>query len=238
MLKKLPQNLLSLLNLEIRMILRNKKPLNNLYQILIIYILSVLAFNYTQNNPFNNSLFFFMVVSLLSSSFILGHGIFMLTWESTYFSFLLTRKISINNFFRAKLCLFIISSILFSFISVPIIIICGGNVLLYLSFLIFNIGLIPILLESVSFFNNERASLDRGIFFNYEGYGLWQYLLFVSELMLPGIIYIVVSKYWSTSVALLTLFIIGSVGMILLIFYPRLFFNKKKYNIIQGFNQK
>jgi len=109
---------------------------------------------------------------------------------------------------------------------------------MYLSFLVFNIGLIPILIITVSLYNNERASLEKGIFFNYEGYGLWQYLIFISELVLPGIIYVVVAKIWSVSGALFVLFIIGSIGMIILMVHPSLFFIKRKYKVIKGFNQK
>ena len=226
------------MNLELRMIIRNKKPLNNLYQIFLIYVFSILIFIYVKDNPLKDSLVFFMIISLMSSSFILGHGIFLLTWESTYFSFFMTRKISIPDFFKSKLSLFILSSIMFSFINIPVIILFKWSILMYLSFLIFNVGLIPILVISVSLFNNERASLDKGIFFNYEGYGLWQYLIFISELMLPGVIYIIVTRMWSVSGALFILFFIGSLGIIILMFYPSLFFNKRKYQIIKGFIQK
>jgi hypothetical protein len=235
---KLHLRLFRYIQLEFNMILRNKKPLNNLYQILLIYIFSILVYIYTCNNPLKNSLVFSMIVSIMSSSFIMGHGIFLLTWESTYFCFLMTRKISIQSFFRAKLLMFILSAILFSLINIPIILIAGGNFFMYISFLMFNVGIIPIFLVSISFYNSERASLDRGIFFNYEGYGMWQYLVFIFELMLPGIIYIGISRIWTIFGALLTEFIMGILGMIFFILSPSLFFCKRKYQIILGFNQK
>jgi len=235
---RLIRSVLSYIILELRMILRNKKPLNNLYQIFLIYLFSVCVLIYAHDTPLKDSLVFLMIMSLMSSSFILGHGIFLLTWESTYFSFFMTRKISLQDFFKSKMLLFIISSIVFSFTSIPVILIFKWSLLMYLSFLIFNIGLIPILVITVSLFNNERASLEKGVFFNYEGYGLWQYLIFIAELMLPGVIYLVVSRIWSVSGALFILFFIGSLGMIILMVYPSLFFNKRKYRIIKGFIQK
>jgi hypothetical protein len=150
----------------------------------------------------------------------------------------MTQNISLNSFFRAKQCLFILSAILLSLINIPIIIIVKGNLLLYTSFLVFNIGILPLLVISVSFFNNERASLDKGIFFNYEGYGMWQYMLFILELMLPGIIYIGISRVWSINGAIFILSLIGIIGIVALANYPSLFFLSRKYQIILGFSKK
>ena len=240
--EKYRTNLFSFLYLEMIMIIRNRKSLSNFYQILILYALSVLVYFYINSNPLNNSLnnslVFLMIVSLMSSSFILGHGIYLLTWESTYFCFLMTRYISLKAFFRAKWILFIISAILFSVINIPIIVLLGGNLFLYISFLFFNLGIIPIFIVSISFFNNERASLDRGIFFNYEGYGLWQYLLFIFELMLPGLAYLFVSFVWSSSGAVFTVFSLGLLGILIFILYPYLFFYKRKHIIVLGFKKQ
>lgn len=224
--------------LEINMIIRNKKPINNLFQIFFLYIFSIFVFIYLSKKGLNNSLMFFMIISLMSSSFILGHGIFLLTWESTYFYFFMTHNISLQSFFRAKHFLFIISAIMFSLINIPVMIIVKGNLLLYGSFLVFNIGFLPLLVISVSFFNNERASLDKSVFFNYEGYGMWQYMLFILELMLPGIIYMGISRVWSINGAMFILSLIGTSGLVALTFYPGLFFLSRKYQIILGFSQK
>jgi hypothetical protein len=220
------------------MILRNKKPLNNLYQIFLIYLFSVIVYIYICNNNLSDSIIFYMVVSLMSASFILGHGIFLLTWESTYFCFFMTRKISIRSFFQAKYLLFFLSAIALSVFNVPVIILTGGSLLMYFAFLIFNIGTLPILIVSASFFNNERASLDKDIFFNYEGYGIWQYLLFLLEIILPGLIFSEVSKIWSKNVALFAISFLGIIGLTFLIFLPCLFFSKRRYPMISGFNQK
>jgi hypothetical protein len=232
------KNTFEFILLELNMILRNRKPLNNLYQILLIYLFSILVYIYFCNKAINSSLAFYMILSLMSSSFILGHGLFLLTWESTYFNFIMTRKISIQSFFAAKYYLFLMSALILSIINIPIIIVVRGNLFLYFSFLIFNIGMIPILLISVSFYNNERASLGKGVFFNYEGYGLWQYTIFVFEVMLPGIIYMGILSIWSKYGALLILILSGFIGMTIFILNPRLFFSFRKYRIIEGFNQK
>jgi hypothetical protein len=232
------KNTFEFILLELNMILRNRKPLNNLYQILLIYLFSILVYIYFSDKAINSSLAFFMILSLMSSSFILGHGLYLLTWESTYFNFIMTRKISIQSFFAAKYYLFIISAIILSLINIPTIIVVRGNILIYLSFLIFNIGMIPIILISISFYNNERASLGKGVFFNYEGYGLWQYTVFIFEVMLPGIIYISILKIWSIYGALLILLLLGFLGITISILNPRLFFSLRKYHIVEGFNQK
>jgi hypothetical protein len=231
-------NIADFILLELRMIRRNKKPLNNLYQILIMYLFSILVYVYLFKSALNNSLTFFMIVSLLSSSFIVGHGLFLLTWESTYFIFIMTRKISMSLFFTAKFILLLISALILSLINIPILYIIGGNIMIYTSFLIFNIGIYPLLIKSIAFFNNERASLARGVFFNYEGYGMWQYILFIFVVMLPGLLYLIIIRFWSVPVAIIIEILLGIFGIVLNMVYPSLFFFQRKYKIIDGFSQK
>jgi len=56
--------------------------------------------------------------------------------------------------------------------------------------------------------------------------------------LLPGIVYTVVSRIWSVAGALFIVGFLGIIGIIILIFYPDLFFCKRKYQIILGFNKK
>jgi hypothetical protein len=227
-----------LISLELKLIVRNRKALNNFIQIIIIYLtLAVYYYFFSQTIP-ETSLLKLMIISLLSSIFILGHGLYLLTWESTYFGFLMTRKLSMNSFFLAKFFLFSLSGIILSIISIPLILLSKGNLFQYLSFLIFNVGVLPLIVVSVSFFNNERASLDKGIFFNYEGYGLWQYFVFLFEIMLPGLVFILLNIFWTDTYAYLLITIIGFFGIIIFLRKPILFFNHRKYKIIQGFNQR
>jgi hypothetical protein len=238
MIRSITSSLFPYIYLEITMIVRNKKPLNNLFQILLLYIFSIFILILTYNKSLNTSLMFLMVLSLMNSSFVLGHGVFLLTWESTYFSFLMTHKISLQSFFRAKYVLFILSAIILSFINIPLILIVKSNIWLYLSFLVFNVGVLPLLVVVVAFFNNERADLDRSILLNYEGYGMWQYTILIFELMLPGFIYIGISSIWSVYGALFILCFLGILGIMITTFFPCLFFLNRKYQIIHGFNTK
>jgi hypothetical protein len=232
------RNSLVFLSLELKMLRRNKKPLNNLLQIILVYIFSVGAFFFILKHSLVNTLPFLMIISLMSSSYILGYGVYFLTWESTYFSFFMTRPILLQTFFLAKFITFIFSVIFLTLINIPLLIWLNGDFLLYFSFLIFNLGILPIIIASISFLNNERASLSKGIFFNYEGYGLWQYLIFLFEVLLPGIIYLWISKFRSMQFACIVLVSIGILGVIYFIKNPILFFKSRKYRIIYGFNRK
>ena len=232
------QSTTTFLLLEVKMILRNKKPLHNLYQTILMYI-SVILLLLHLNNSISVPMFFnVLIVNMMSSMFILAHGIYLLTWESTYFSFLVTRKVSFHSFFKAKYSLFALSAAVLSLINIPILIFVKESLLLYLSFLVFNIGITALLVVSASLFNNERASLDRGIFINFEGYGFWQYLVFIVELMLPTFIYLSISKAWNPNAAMIIIFVFGIIGIIILSYSPSLFFLERKYKIINGFNKK
>jgi hypothetical protein len=227
-----------LIDLEFKLIARNRKALSNFIQIIIIFMTLAIYCILNRQNISDLFLPHLMIVSLLSSIFILGHGLFLLTWESTYFGFLMTRNISMRIFFLAKFFLFSLSGIVLSFISIPVILFSKGDLLQYLSFLIFNLGVLPLFVVAFSFFNNDRASLDKGIFLNYEGYGLWQYIVFLLEIMLPGLVYLFIKFFLTATYAYLMLNLIGITGIIIFILNPKLFFNTRKYKIIHGFNQK
>ena len=224
--------------LEVKMILRNKKSLHNLYQIILMYIFMIFLLFHANHSISDNFLGKVLIINMMSCLFMLAHGIYLLTWESTYFSFLITRKVSFHSFFKAKYSLFALSATFLSLINIPILIFVKESLLMYFSFLIFNIGITALLVVSVSLFNNERASLDRGIFINYEGYGFWQYLVFIVEFLLPAFIYISISKIWSPDAAMIILIISGTIGIFIISYSPALFFLKRKYKIINGFNKK
>ena len=225
------------------MLLRNKKSINNLGQIIILYIFSLLIFILKAKTSFRESIFYFIILSLMSGAFIVGHGVYLLTWESTYFNSLITKTVSLKQFFRSKFWLFSFSALFFTIFNILLLIVSDNSsfIFLYLSFLFFNVGIISPVVILVSLFNNERAALDKGIFFNYEGYGAWQYLMLFLELSIPGILYFIFSYLVSTMGAIIIIGLLGIIGIILTNFLNSLIiklFNKRKYLIIDGFNKK
>ncbi|MBE9469060.1 MAG: hypothetical protein IMY72_12175 [Bacteroidetes bacterium] len=223
--------------LEIKMILRNKKSKNNLFQIILCYIFALLIFSITPQKS-NNTFFFFCGYSFLSAIFMFGHGIYLLTWESTYFDGLITKKINIRTYLLSKYHLFLYSSVILSLIAILFLFLANFDIIIFVSFSLFNIGVTSLIVIYFATFNNDRATLNKNLFFNYEGYGVWQYLLFVFEILLPVIIYKILIITFDELTAKL---IISSLGIVFICsnkFWINLIaksFKNKKYKILSGY---
>ncbi len=226
--------------LEIRMLLRNKKPKNNLFQIILGYVFLLLILFFTTKKS-NNTLSLFGIYSFLSAFFMFGHGVYLLTWESTYFDGLITKKINIKTYLLSKYHLFLYSSIISSLITILFSFLIEFDRILFLSFALLNIGVTSLIVIYFATFNNDRADLNKSIFLNYEGYGFWQYLLFIFEILLPVIIYKILIIAFDELTAKL---IISSLGIVFIFsnkFWINLIaksFKKRKYKILSGYKSK
>lgn len=220
--------------LEIRMLLRNKKPKNNLFQIILGYVFLLLILFFTTKKS-NNTL---IIYSFLSAVFMFGHGIYLLTWESTYFDGLITKKINIKTYLLSKYHLFLYSSIIISLITILFSFLIEFDRILFLSFALFNIGVTSLSVIYFATFNNDRSYLNKSLFFNYEGYGIWQYLLFIFEISLPVIIYKILIIPFDELTAKL---IISSLGIVFIFsnkFWINLIaksFKNRKYKILSSY---
>ena len=148
--------------LEVFMIARNKKPRQNFYQIVLIYLL-LLFFLYVINQKSSISIyradfFYSFLLTALSGIFIFLHGLFLLTWDSTYFEGLNINIFDVKSFFKAKYYLLFTSTILFFLLTLPPLLFIDKKLLLrFISVTIFNGGCSSFLIIFYSLFNNELS---------------------------------------------------------------------------------
>ena len=224
--------------LEIKLILRNKRPRQTIciYPIFPLYlILSLLQREQNQ----------FLILMVLSFSFgllSLLYGQYVFSWESSFFEIIMAKKIKFGEYVQAKYYFMIILSFIVFIVHVPIFILFFRHYIfsLFVMF-IFTIGVTNFIVLFSGVFNDGRIELNESFLFNYQGLNFNQLILPLIVLAIPlGFFYLlkVLNIVYLGNIILLL------IGLVLLTFHNwwieniilRLF-KKKKYQNIEGYRK-
>jgi len=225
-----------LIGLELKLILRHKRPRNSLVMsgLLLFYGL----FFYTQDGFQElNGMFLFAGV-FVTGSFFINHGQFLLSWESGYFDFIMTRRSNIRQYFEAKYYMFVVACTI-AFVASTGYAYFGVEIILFnLAAYLFNIGIgIPFVMR-IAMYSPKKIDLNKGAAFNYEGVGAAQFLIALPVLGLPYVFYGPLAAFGYGNYGLLLVALIGLVGFLLrnkTIEYLTSSFTKNRHKIAAGF---
>jgi len=225
-----------LIGLELKLILRHKRPRNSLVMsgLLLFYGL----FFYTQDGFQElNGMFLFAGV-FVTGSFFINHGQFLLSWESGYFDFIMTRRSNIRQYFEAKYYMFVVACTI-AFVASTGYAYFGVEIILFnLAAYLFNIGIgIPFVMR-IAMYSPKKIALNKGAAFNYEGVGAAQFLIALPVLGLPYVFYGPLAAFGYGNYGLLLVALIGLVGFLLrnkTIDYLTSSFTKNRHKIAAGF---
>jgi len=177
---------------------------------------------------------------MISGMFVLSYGQFMSGWEGSHFDRLLSERISVHNYYYAKLWLFWPICTLMYILSIPYFVFSWKIVFINLMALFFNLGVTPLIIFFFSLYNYKKIDMSGGAAFNWQGMSAKQFVLMLPIILIPIIIYLPFSIFGSEIYGQIA---VGATGLINLIFMKRwvnLFakeFQKKKYKIAAGFRE-
>lgn len=227
-----------LLRIEIKMILRNKRPKSMFYMSILFLFY---GFIFYQNKTLDNYMILIFTGLFLPSLFAINHGQFFFSWESSFFDSYLTNKIAIFNYIKSKYLFYLILSLLGYVLTLPYAIISYKIGIINGAILLFNIGISSIIIIFFCTYNAERINLGKSQFMNYEGTGLGQFLLLVPIIGIPMLIYYIFKIF---NIPQYTYYALGGIGIIGIAFNKYLLqilikqFKKRKYKMALGFRQK
>lgn len=171
---------------------------------------------------------------------ILTYGQFMFAWQSAHFDGLLTNKIDLKNFIKAKFLLFTIASIIITLLASFYGFLSPKLLLLHLAAFLYNIGFGTVIVLYFATLNYKRLEINKSASFNWQGVGATQWILGFPFLLLPILIYLPFGltdkPYWG-------LFAVGIFGLVNLLmrgFWVNLItakFEKQRYKIAEGFRE-
>ena len=227
------------LQLDLKLILRNKRPKTTVYMSFLLLAYGLLFY---PNPSYQNMPAMFVFVGIfMTGIFMINFGQFIPAWDSSYFNMMMAQNIPMKQYLASKVGLMTFSIIVLGILTSPYAYF-GWNIFwLNLACAIYNLGVnIPLLLFATSF-NKKRIDLDKSPFMNYQGTGAAQWLIALPLMVLPLLIWYVTYLISTEIIATSLLAIFGFIGLLLRnILMDKIvsLYKKQKYAMINGFKQQ
>jgi len=224
-----------LIRLDLRLILRNKRP-RTMLLIGAIFIMYPLL----MDSLLENTVATVFIGSLVTAYMALQYGQFTMAWESSFFDLLIGSPVSMREWYQAKYYLFSIMILLTLALCSAYALIEPAVLPIFIACALFNIGVLNWGLLFLSTRNGRKIDADRSAFFNYEGVNLNQFIVVVPAMFSATLLFAGLEVILGTVAALTVL---GSIGLIGIIFRERMIdlitdeFMRRKYHLSASFKK-
>lgn len=225
-----------LILLEIKLWWRNKRTKSMLYMLpLFIFY----GFFFYPIPEYRNQYGFLIFVGIfMSGGLMMNYLNYAFGYESNYFDGILTRKIDMTRYIRAKLTIGILICTFCYIITVPYVFIGRHFLLINTVTFLFNIGFLSYLLLFMATFNKKRMDLSKSSAFNYQGIGAMNWLVMVPAFLLPVLVYLPFGLLGMKYIGLAIIGLIGITGFLFRKYWIRQITNNffsRKYIMAEGF---
>lgn len=228
------------LALEVKLILRNKRSRSTLTKGLL-FIFYGLLFYKQETLDANKFWSLIFPATFMTGNMIMLYGQFMFGWQSAEFDGLLTSKLNIKTFFKAKFLLFTIgSSLLTAAVSIYGLI-SWKILILQFAVYFYNIGVTSVITLYFATKNYKALDLSKGSAMNWQGITASTMLQTIPLMLSPYLIYLPISlisnPYWGIAGVAIT----GIAGLLTRNFWINFLtkqFQERKHKIAEGFRQK
>jgi hypothetical protein len=229
-----------LMALDIKLILRNKRPRSLMLLSVIFLFYGYIIFK--PESIKHNDLGILLLGSIfITGMFMVSYGKFLFAWQSGHFDGLMASNVNIRTYIKSKLLVVttfstiaFLLSLLYGFLGWQLIPVLIASWL-------FNIGIHSILTVFIGTLNYKAIDLSKGSSFNYEGTGVAQWLYSFMILILGAAIYFpfaLLINRWSGIAA------IGILGLISFLMQDwwldklTVQFQAHKYKMLEGFREE
>jgi len=227
------------LQLDLKLIWRNKRPRMTVF-ISIIFLLYGLYF-YTQDK-----LLEFPVILVLAGIFITGvflsnFGQFIPSWDSSYYSMMMSQNIPLRKYLDSKATLIIFSVVVLFLLSTPYVYFGWDVLALNFSCALYNIGVNTPMVLLISSMNKKRIDLEKSPMMNTQGMSAAQWIIVLPFLGLPMLIYTIPYLLSNQLIATIVLGVVGVIGILfrnLLLNKITAIYRSKKYAMVAGFKEQ
>ncbi len=228
-----------LMQLEIKLFLRNKRPKSTLIFIPIFLLYGF--FFYPQKIYLEMTGMLIFVGLFMTGPILMMYGQYILSWESSYFDGILTNIGDFNRYFRAKYYLMAGTTFVAFLVTMPYALYGTHILMINLACALFNIGINPYIVLFLSSNNKKRLDLSQGSAFNYQGVSGTQFILSIPIFLVPLLIYLPFWAFGNANAGIAAIGITGLAGIgfnkVLMNFVVQRF-ERRKYIIAHGFRNK
>lgn len=168
---------------ELKLITRNKRTKTALY---LSGFMSLYGLIFYSNEMYADNYTWLMFVGIfMTGIFMINYGQFLVSWESAYFDGILTRAYSMEEFYRAKYYLMILSCVAMYLLTLPYIYFGVHAFYINTATFLYNIGINTAVLLFASTYNKKPVDLSKGSAFNYQGTGAAQFVIVIPLMVVP-----------------------------------------------------
>jgi len=230
----------TLVALEIKLILRNKRPRATVSKGLIFIFYGFLFYKKSlmADNEFGKMLF---AALFMTGNMILLYGQFMFGWQGAEFDGLLANKTNIRTFFKAKLLMLTLSATILTVVASLYGLISWKLLLIHFAAYFYHIGVGAVIVLYFATRNYKYIDLKKGASFNWQGVGASSMIMALPVILIPYLLYypfaLLFNPYWGLAAIAIT----GIAGLLFRNFWLDTLvksFNKRKYKIAAGFREQ
>ncbi|NND51945.1 MAG: hypothetical protein HKN54_06035 [Flavobacteriaceae bacterium] len=227
------------MQLDIRLILRNKRSRSSLF-IIIIGLLYGLFF-YPNPMLLEYPFVFVFVGVFVTGVFLMTFGQFIPAWDGDYYKLLMSQNIKYEKYLKSKFMLMVTSVVVLFVLSTPYVYFGWKILLAHFAAAIYNIGVNSHVILFAGSFNRKKIELDQRAAFNYQGTGAVQWLVGIPLMIVPMLIATLFYFTLGFESAIISISLLGLLGIV---FHQKLMrfitgkYQDSKYKMIEAFSQE
>lgn len=229
-----------MINVEVKLILRNKRPKNILY-LSAFFLLYGLIF-YTNDKYMTGMPGILLFVGIfITGIFMINYGQLLFSWQGGHYDFTLTRPVSMRQYVESKYWLLSVVTIVCFVLSTPYLYFGWKILFVHLAMMLFNMGFNVFVILNLAMWDPKKVDLKKGVTFNYEGVGVAQWIMSIPILLGPYVFYLPFSWMGEPELGILAVGLAGVVGIIFrskLIDLTTRRLAERKYSIAAGFRKE
>jgi hypothetical protein len=221
--------------LEIRLILRNKRP-RSLLMLSLMFLFYGFIF-YTPHAIRASAGMYLFVGLLITGIFMFQYGQLVMSWESRQFDLICTSGLRMRDYFREKYWFFFAVNAASFLLTLPYAFYGGRIAIINLSAFLYNSGINTFIILFLGTYNTRGIDLGKGVMFNYEGTNFIHFLMFIPLMGLPYLLWLPFSIMGYPDLGLAAVGLAGAAGLLFSEVLIRSIvkqFNSRKYKILDG----
>lgn len=228
-----------MINVEIKLILRNKRTRNILFLSAFFLLYGLIFYG---NEKYQNEMpgILLFVGIFVTGIFMINYGQLLFSWQGGHYDFILTRPVSIRQYVESKYWLLSFVTVICFILSVPYVYFGWQILLMHLAMMLFNLGINVFVILNIAMWSPQKVDLKKSAAFNYEGVGAAQWLMSIPILLGPYLFYTPFSLFGYPDLGIVAVGVAGFTGFVmrnkmLTLTTERLM--RRKYSIAEGFRK-
>lgn len=225
-----------LIKVDLRMLWRSKRA-KSIFFTTFIFLLYGLLF-YRSNSGLGRGGF---IAMFMTAGFIYSFGMYIPAWDGSYYRFLMSRDIKMEDYLKSKYILMVAVTSVAFILTIPYVYFGWNILLMQVAGFFYNIGIGTFIMLYYGSFRRRAMDLNSGSSFNFQGTMGRDYFIIFPLILIPLLLFSLIKYFLGFYVAIGVFIFLGVVG---LLFRDKIIerlakrYKNVKHKMLVGFSQK